>query len=129
VPVALVRLDVPAGAVETVLGPDVVDISSWCWPLVPEPVDPWAYVEHWCDKLQLQAPRWTVTAEGRWPDTDLVVVLGHRSLPGVRLRRRFPLYDELGRQAPPEYVVIHIEEELATAGPPGVPRGATLWDF
>jgi hypothetical protein len=57
VPVALVRLDVPAGGVETVLGPDAVDISSLCWPLVPEPADPWAFAEYWCDKLQLQAPR------------------------------------------------------------------------
>jgi hypothetical protein len=51
-----------------------------------------------------------------WPDTELVLTSDHPELPGVRLRRSVPLFDELGRRAPPEYADVHLHlwEHLAT---------------
>ena len=129
VPIALVRLDAASGELDTVLPADSVEVGDLCWPLVPGPAHPRAVAEQWRDILQGEAPRWSVTVAGSWPDTELVVVLPHPQVPGVRLRRRLPVFDELGRQDPPRYAVVHIGEQLATAGPPDVPPGATLLDF
>lgn len=129
VPIALVRLDTASGRLDTVLPADAVDVGDLCWPLVPEPAHPQAFAQQWRGTLQSEAPQWSVTVVSRWPDSELVVVLPHPDAPGVRLRRRFPVFDELGRQDPPQYAVTHIEEELATAGPPDVPPGVTLLDF
>lgn len=129
VPIALVRLDARTGDVSTVLAEDAVDVADGCWPVLPEPPDPWAFAELWRDKVQLEAPWWSVTVSGRWPRTEVVVELPHPVVPDVRLRRCVPLYDELGRECPPQYVATHIEEHLATTRPPDVLDGVSVVDF
>lgn len=37
---------------------------------------------------------------GTWPDTAVLVSFRHPGWPGIRLERRLPLFDELGRPEP-----------------------------
>jgi hypothetical protein len=55
---------------------------------------------------------------GSWPDTELEWTFALATRPGLRLRRRVPLYDELGRVSEPEHASIHLMEDLDTGGVP-----------
>jgi hypothetical protein len=62
---------------------------------------------------------------GAWPETTLEITFDWAPLPGLRLRRRLPLFDELGRHTPPEYSDVHLMEDLATGTVPPVPADDT----
>ena len=55
---------------------------------------------------------------GAWPDTRLEWTFTHPSRPGITLRRRLALFDDLGRICEPEYCDIHLMEDLDTGGLP-----------
>ena len=59
-----------------------------------------------------------VEVVGEWPDAELVVSLEHRSVPHLRLRRRYRVSDETGRPLEWQYVTVHLDEDVATALPP-----------
>ncbi len=60
----------------------------------------------------------TTTLDGPWPDTHLQWTFRWAARPGLILRRRVRLYDELGRPAPLEYAAIHLMEDLETGAVP-----------
>ncbi|WP_249523588.1 hypothetical protein [Modestobacter marinus] len=135
-PTALIRVRADDGTVVTVLAADTVDVTEHCWPLPPEPVDAKDYTSFWRDRLTDLDHFWTrsdghrtplagglsdsrVDVVGTWPDTALHITFAYAPRPGRRLRRIVPLFDELGRQAPPEYAAIHLMETLDTEDIPG----------
>ena len=59
---------------------------------------------------------------GNGPSTQLEWTFAFEGYPGVRLRRRVPLFDELGRVTEPDYAAIHLMEDLDTLALP--PAGA-----
>jgi hypothetical protein len=115
-PVAVRRLDPTSGHVDTVMPAGAVDISDGCWPLPPVPFGVEGYARAWRDRIAAGAGQPGTLAELRsdWPDTEVVLTFDHPRLPGVRLRRSVPLFDELGRRVPPEYADVHLWEDLAT---------------
>lgn len=128
--IQVVALRPGSDVVDTVLAADSVDITDHCWPLEHRPIE--------ADSYQAQAlaeSNWlgvyargpqadevlgtgfsdvTTRLDGQWPSTHLEWAFCHRDRPGLRLRRRVPLYDELGRILKPEYADIHLMEDLAT---------------
>ncbi|MBB2893743.1 hypothetical protein [Flexivirga oryzae] len=60
----------------------------------------------------LSAP--SVTVEGDWPDTRIVVMFRHTRRPGLLLRRTLPVFDEEGRPVDHEYPDIYLMEDLDT---------------
>jgi hypothetical protein len=115
-PVAVRRLDPTSEYVDTVVPAGAVDITNACWPLPPAPSGVEDYAHAWRDRIAAGAGQPGLLAELRrdWPDTELVLTFDHPELPSVRLRRSVPLFDELGRRAPPEYADVHLWEHLAT---------------
>ncbi|MEO7130506.1 MAG: hypothetical protein ABIZ07_03915, partial [Dermatophilaceae bacterium] len=55
---------------------------------------------------------------GQWPDTCLEWTFSYQRYPGLVLRRRVPLFDELGRAVNHETAVIHLIEDLDTGALP-----------
>jgi hypothetical protein len=123
-PVAVRRLDPASGHVDTVMPAGAFDLSDRCWPLPPVPFGIEGYARAWRDRIAAGAGQPNLLAElrGNWPDTEVVLTFDHPELTGVRLRRSVPLFDELGRRAPPEYADVHLSEDLATQPlPPPLP--------
>ena len=116
-PVELLALDAARDGHEALLAPDAVDVTRHCWPLVPEPLEAGSCAEQL--RAAHDAPG-TGRAQlvGSWPDTHLELTVTHDERPGVVLRRRVPLCDELGRVDPPRYADVHLEEDLATGDLP-----------
>lgn len=133
-PVELLSLSPTADTVTTLLGANAVDITGSCWPLVPRPGEADSYAmqvltrnssveRYWNDgdKVKPLARGMSEVATrltGPWPDTHLEWTFRWTQRPGLTLRRRVPLYDELGRPAPPEYADIHLMEDLETGAIP-----------
>lgn len=116
-PVELLALDPARDGHETLLAPDAVDVTQHCWPLVPEPLEAASYAEQVRDTNDGTSPGRTQLV-GDWPETHLEWVIGHEQRPGALLRRRAPLFDELGRITLPRYADVHLEEDLATGDLP-----------
>jgi len=98
-----------------------VDITDGCWPLEPRPADAGSYAEQvLATNAGLGPPMIpdlagiTAALVGEWPDTLLQWTFGLDRYPGLALRRRVPLFDELGRIDPPTYAAVHLMEDLAT---------------
>jgi hypothetical protein len=146
-PTAVLRIDASTGNVDTVVGPDSVDITALGWPVGPPPVDADDYVAYWQRHLSSLDAYWTdesghvhplsdglsdtrVDVVDAWPGTTLHVTFGWTRRPGVRLRRVVALYDDLGRPDEPLYADIHIMEDLETGHVPAGPApGARHLDF
>ncbi|MGI8681595.1 MAG: hypothetical protein ACR2JO_05590 [Mycobacteriales bacterium] len=137
-PARVVRLDARTGEVEVVLASDHLDITQWCWPMPPRPADSVTYEEQWraqlvadwftSDGIRVPTSRRAVLV-GQWPDTQVHLLFSSRRHPGHRLRRKVPLYDELGRKLPPEYAAIHLDEDLASGAEPYVTDDSGLLDI
>lgn len=131
-------------SVETVavvlLGEEGVDITEQCWPLPPRPLDADSYLaQTLADNSRLDT-YWQAAPDaggdaqlrplaaglsgartalvGDWPHTHLEWSFGFAPYPGLALRRRVPLFDELGRLDPPEYADINLMEDLDTRNLP-----------
>ena len=133
-PVELLALSPAAGTVTTLLGAGAVDITELCWPLVPRPVEADSYAmqvlarnssaeRYWNDGGQVKPlargmSEVSTRLDGAWPDTHLEWTFRWTQRPGLTLRRRVPLFDELGRLAPPEFADIHLMEDLETGAIP-----------
>ncbi|WP_432507315.1 hypothetical protein [Kineococcus arenarius] len=120
------------------LSPHEVDISAFCWPLRPEPLDADSYARqvladwggldtfwHGEDGVRPLAQGMSgsrVRLVGQWPHTHLECTFDFAPYPGLRLRRRVPLFDELGAIAHPEDAEIGLMEDLETGNPPPADR-------
>ncbi len=120
---------VPGGREVPLAALEDVDISAGCWPRVPRPVETDSYLQRvLAEFASLSASRLGLGGAhgldggdlvrgrlvGRWPDTQLEWTFGHTSRPGLVLRRRVELFDEVGRKAYPEYADIGLMEDLTT---------------
>ena len=121
-PVEVVALDPHGGGVTVLLPGDAVDLTGRGWPLGPRPLDADSYAAHVLrthaapggGSLGTGTSDVRVRLDGAWPDTVLEWSFRHDRRPGLRLRRRVPLFDELGRIAPPHFAGVHLDEDLAT---------------
>ncbi|MEV6348141.1 hypothetical protein [Actinoplanes sp. NPDC051851] len=109
-----------------------VDITEHCWPLPARPVDARSFADYqlacftgldraWQDvetgargPLANGTSRWTASLSGDWPATELVLSFDHDDYPGLRLRRRLSIFDELGRPSISEFADIHLMEDIDT---------------
>lgn len=106
-----------------------LDISSWCWATVPRPVEVDSYLERVLATFGELSATWLGSTgghtldgrdvvEGRllgqWPVARLEWTFGHSSRPGLVLRRRVELFDEVGRIEYPEYADVALMEDLDT---------------
>ncbi|GAA1923199.1 hypothetical protein GCM10009737_26090 [Nocardioides lentus] len=134
-PGELLRIDPATGEVEQAIGPDALDVAGRGWPRGATPVDAGDYESATRAGLAELDRFWTGTdgrvtplatgmsdsrAElvGSWPDTCVEVTFDWSFRPGVRLRRRIPLYDVLGRVAVPDSPDIDLMEDLDTGDVP-----------
>ena len=122
------------GEFAMLLAADTVDITDRCWPLQPQPIESESYVHRVLATNNSLEAYWTgedgvqplvdgmsavsTTLDGQWPDTHLVWTFRWPQRDGLTLRRRVPLYDELGRSVPPENASIALMEDLATRAIP-----------
>lgn len=142
-PVELARLNAREGSVTTPLPAESVDITEHCWPLPPKPVEAEAYADYqrrsfdgltdYAEKLRRAFEDGDATAlagdnrvfntdlrgfraelTGHWPDTTLELHCTHARYPGLELVRVLALFDELGRQIPPDYAGVHLMEAFDT---------------
>jgi hypothetical protein len=121
------------GAVRTVHSPDSLDISVTDPPLVARPHDTeiqdqvaqvhaqFANLEnYWQDQNGTTSPlsgglsEPSVTVQGEWPETIVVVNLRHPARPGLILRRTFPVFDNRGLGLSQDNAVIELMEDLDT---------------
>ncbi|WP_337061775.1 hypothetical protein [Kineococcus sp. G2] len=106
-----------------------VDISTGCWPIVPRPVDVDSYLQRVLAEFGSLSAHTLGTSGGhtldgrdvvdarllgQWPRVRLEWTFGHTSRPGLVLRRRVELFDEVGRKAYPEYADVALMEDLDT---------------
>ncbi|WNV74903.1 hypothetical protein [Geodermatophilus sp. DSM 44513] len=132
-------LQVVGDRVDVVLPADSVDVTAHCRPLGPRPVDHDSYARFWLRTWADASGAVRPVEEGvsgghaqlvgRWPETTIEVTFDWAGRPGVRLRRRVRLFDELGRHTPPEHSTAHLAEDLATGRVPearGVSAGGVL---
>lgn len=134
-PAAVLRVDPAAAVAIEILPADSVDVSAHRRPLGAPPADADSYARYWlrywaAEDGTVRSVSTGMTdgrAElvGEWPRTAIEVTFDWVARPGRRLRRRLPLFDELGRHTPPEDSDIHLTEDLATGGVPTPPDGAT----
>lgn len=130
-PVELLAIDGIIGATDVVSAPDAIDITSHCWPLVERPRDADAYLRDVVSKFPDLNATWhsgknetrpladglhdaRAVVVGDWPEAYLEWTFTFDARPGVRLRRRVPLFDELGRIHEPELADMHLMEDLDT---------------
>lgn len=137
-PVELSRIDTRDGSTETLVPADSVDITAHCWPLPEKPADADSYAEYQRGQFDGLDAYWRPQSGGplrplaeglgdcrselvgTWPDTAVRISFTLERLPGVRLIRTIPIFDELGRQFPPEHAEIHLMEDLDTRAVPPV---------
>jgi hypothetical protein len=106
-----------------------LDISAWCWARVARPVEVDSYLQRVLEAFGSMSATWLGShgghtldgrevVEGRllgeWPDAHLEWRFGHSSRPGLVLRRRVELFDEVGRIEYPEYADVGLMEDLST---------------
>ncbi|MEW1958693.1 hypothetical protein [Kineococcus sp. NPDC059986] len=123
-----------SGDVTPLLRGGDVDVADHVRPLLPRPLEAGSYLrqvlathgrleEHWrTDEGLLPLVEGLHAARSRlvgdWPDTLLEWTFEHPEHPGVRLRRRTPLFDELGRITPPDTAAEALREDLLTGHVP-----------
>jgi hypothetical protein len=133
-PVEVLALHPHRNGVTVLLPGDAVDITELCWPLVPRPLDTDSYVEqvrvsndsinaYWHreqgdEPLALGLSQGQARLSGTWPHTHLEWTFAFDPYPGLTLRRRVPLFDELDRITPPQYPDINLMEDLDTGALP-----------
>ncbi len=143
-PVDVLALDTRRQQVELLVSGGSVDITSGCWPLPSKPVDADSYsqqvlnvndsINDYWDGPDGIRPLARGLSEGRtelagsWPDTTLQWTFDYAARPGLRLRRRVRLFDELGRPTRPDHAAIHLMEDLDTGAlpPAGTARDGIL---
>ena len=138
-PGALVAVDPGTGAVTEALAAGSVDVAAYCRPPGPAPADLRSYtrfwLRYWADEAGVVEPFESGMSNARvelvddWPSTTVEVTFDWAPRPGVRLRRRVPLFDELGRHTPPEYSSLHLGEDLATGQVPPAPANGGFLDL
>lgn len=137
-PVSLLRLDGRDGTVATSLPPESIEITDHCWPLPCQPPEVDSYAEYQRRTLDQVFPGTrpnhapsrsadklrSARAElfGSWPNTTIALRCTHDDYPGIELVRLLPLFDELGRQHPPEHADIQLHEDLDTGAVPPTDR-------
>lgn len=110
---------------------DPIDISAHRWPLGPRPVELDSYLREALRRNENVQQYWhpadggpaqpladgpddvVTDLVGEWPDTMLQWTFTSARYPGLRLRRRVRLFDELGRIAYPQYADVSLMEDLA----------------
>lgn len=120
----VLALDPDTSEARGLLAPDAVRITDLGWPMVTRPVAADSYVE------QLHA-RWSrlefgegqlsdvrASLLGQWPDTQLEWTFRWPTRPGLVLRRRVPLFDELGRIADNDAATQDLMESMEGGGLP-----------
>lgn len=133
-PVSLLRLDGRDGAVTTPLPAESVEITDRCWSLPRQPPEASSYAEYQRRTLDQALPGArpdhapsrsadrlrTGRAEliGSWPNTTIALRCTHADYPRLELVRLLPLFDELGRQHPPEHADVHLQEDFDTGNIP-----------
>lgn len=65
-----------------------------------------------------------VSEEGTWPATEIVVSFEHSTVPNLRLRRRYRVFNDAGHPREWAYTTVHLEEDLYTGKVP--PRSAAI---
>ena len=116
--------------VTTLLAAGAINITDRCWPLVPRLIEADSYGPANPGPPQPPAGRGPHAAtdggnqrgnhplDGQWPDTHLEWTFQWTQRLGLTLRRRIPLYDELGRLAPADDADIHLIDRLQTGAIP-----------
>ncbi len=104
--------------VSVLLGPGAVDITELGWPMVTQPVQADSYVaqvrDQW-SRLSFGEGRpfdEHATLLGQWPDTQLEWTFRWSTRPGLILRRRVALFDQLGRIDYPEDATMDLMETV-----------------
>jgi hypothetical protein len=125
---ALLAVDPVSGEITEVLAADALDVAKHCRVLGPPPADLRSYANYWLrywavgdglvEPLVENMTNARAELVGDWPSTRIEVTFDWASYPGIRLRRRLPLFDELGRHTPPELSRLHLAEDLVSGGPP-----------
>ena len=129
-PVEVISLRPDSEETTTLLPADAIEIGDRCWPLAPRPLEADSYAARILTANSPPETDWhgaggvrplademsdtTTSLVGTWPDTHLQWTFPWPERPGLILRRRVRLYDEIGRPAPPEYAAIHLMEDLET---------------
>jgi len=121
-----------AGRTRMVLAGDTVDITDRCRALIAQDEDTrtghptrerdqhgdlqayWHQSDGTTTPLADGVTDATVTVHGGWPDTVLQFTCHHPSRPGLLLRRRVGLFDELGRPVDTPLAAILLRETLDT---------------
>lgn len=60
----------------------------------------------------------TISEEGVWPTTEIVVSFTHRLVKNLRLRRRYRVFDDAGYPRSWLYATVHLDEDLYTGNIP-----------
>ncbi len=110
--------------VTVLLGPDTVDIADLGWPMVTQPVhaesyaaqvrDLWSHLDFGDGRLFDER----ATLLGQWPNTQLEWTFRWSTRPGLILRRRVDLFDDLGRIDHPENATTYLMETVEGGGIP-----------
>ncbi|PRY18368.1 hypothetical protein [Kineococcus rhizosphaerae] len=125
-----------SGDVTPLLRGGSVDVAEHVRPLAPRPLEAGSYVrqvlaangrlgEFWRTDEGFSPLIEGMSAArarlvGDWPDTVLEWTFEHPDRPGVRLRRRTRLFDELGRITPPDTAAVEAVEDFQTGQVPAV---------
>src|SRR5699024_4736952 len=115
-PSEVLRIDGATGDVQTVIGMDRTDFDGLGWPLRARPADAEAHARAERDRVAAAVwpggdhPGFDDPADGvgdvsvdlvdSWPDAAVLLSFRHRGWPGLVLRRRLPVFDQLGRSVP-----------------------------
>ncbi|WP_432482919.1 hypothetical protein [Kineococcus esterisolvens] len=118
-PVDVIALDASDRSRTDLLPAGSLDVSEHCRPLQLRPLEADSYAQQMLQEVQERAGRWQQVGArdvehrltGSWPDTVLELTLTVPERPGVRLRRRVPLFDELGRILGPQYPDAHLVDQ------------------
>ncbi|WP_432545022.1 hypothetical protein [Kineococcus sp. SYSU DK002] len=129
-PVEILVVDADDGSRVELLPAEAVDISEHCWPLAPKP--PEAKLRAWQTLRATQrdaehlervgAHDVQYRLDGSWPQTVLELTFTVLERPGVRLRQRVPLFDELGRTIGSQAAAAPLVDQLAAHWLPAMSR-------
>jgi hypothetical protein len=129
-------LDPAREELATLLTGGGVDVTEGCWPGSPRPLDLDSYLAQVLARNSGLETYWHADTDGgdvevrplaegmsgvrtalvdEWPRTQLEWTFTSARYPGLTLRRRIPLFDELGRADPPQFATIHLMEDLDTS--------------
>ncbi|QUH06373.1 hypothetical protein HUO13_30445 [Saccharopolyspora erythraea] len=116
----LLRIDPVTGQVNAVSQVGSIDIADRCWPLVGfDAGEAAAHAETERARFE-DAGRYLHLSdarselEGEWPDLRVRLTFRHPHLPGGWLRRRWRVFDEVGRRVSEMHADVHLMEDLET---------------